>query len=389
MDSILEKINQAGLVLLESITPEETYRSVVNEAIKLVEAEHGSIFLRKENSEDLLIRVYASDPFFYKIKHRRKGNVETAFRENKLVINNAAHVAKIHPIVKDKGIKSIILIPLTFRGDSIGVLAVHSLKKEHFTKKQIDVLRIFGSMSTLAIKKSQLYSETKKALEIRDMFISMAAHELRTPITSISGYIQLLHSKLGKQDTSEGKWVQALYDENKRLTSLVRELLEVNRLRAGQLQFKWQECILPTIVNQAVDEVQQRFPHRIINFKNALNDEGTVIGDNEKLLKVFDNVIDNALKYSANETNVDVALVKKNRFYLIKILDKGKGIDEADLPHIFSGQHKGESGEEGMGIGLLFVENIVRQHRGSIDVKSKLKKGTTIEIKIPAAKYGR
>lgn len=386
MENILQKINTAGLRLLEAMTPDDTYSAIVNEAMRLVDAEYGSILLIKN---DEFVRVYASEPFFYKLNPKKNNDMKRVLKENVLVVRNITISAPVDPLIKQMNIQSRILIPLSYRDESIGILSVHSLRKEHFSEREVDMLRVFGSMATLAIKKAQQYNETKKALEIRDMFISMAAHELRTPLTSISGYIQLLHSRLAKADGVEANWIRELYEENKRMMHLVKELLEVNRLRAGQVQFLWQECDLTAILSQAVEEVMNRFKGRTINCKISLKSERTVIGDKDRLIKVFDNLIDNACKYSPKDTIVEVALSEKGNFYLITIKDKGKGINENDLPNIFSGQHQGEGGEEGMGIGLLFVENIIRQHRGSIDVKSKVKKGTTIEVKLPKAKYGR
>jgi signal transduction histidine kinase len=83
---------------------------------------------------------------------------------------------------------------------------------------------------------------------------------------------------------------------------------------------------------------------------------------------------------------VHVTLGEKGGIYLFTVKDMGKGIDKKDLPYIFEGHHKGEGGEEGMGIGLFFVESVVRQHKATINVKSKLKRGTTVEIRLPKSK---
>lgn len=384
MDSIIEQIYKASLKFLDILSPEETYKAIVKEALKLVNAEYGSIFL---GENDDLVRVYSSDPFFELIKVRREGIVNSVYKEDKFIINDVEKVAKIHPIIKKMGVKSVIYIPLSYKSESIGVLTLHSLKTEHFTGKEASILRLFGSMASLAIKKSQSYTETKKALEIRDMFMAMAAHELRTPLTSINGYIQLLHSRMAKLDTTEGKWVRELYDESKRMTSLVKELLEVNRIKSGQLQFVWQECHMTNVVSKSLEYMKVMHPERSIIFNNNTDEKSDVIiGDEDKLAQVLGNILDNAAKYSKKETIITLELTVKQQTIVVKVIDEGKGIAEKDLPYIFEG-HKGEtSGEEGIGIGLFFVESVVRQHHASINVKSQLKKGTTFEIKIPKAK---
>lgn len=386
MEKALERINAAGLILLDALTPQETYKKIVEQAMSLMDAEYGSILLA--NGEKLR-PVYVSDNFFYSIKVRKGGTLEQSFKKNKLIVNNITADTKVNALIKKIGIQSVILIPLSYRGNSIGVLSVLSLKKEHFSQKQIDMLKVFGSMASFAIKKAQLYSETVKALEIRDMFISMAAHELRTPLTSISGYIQLLHSKLANRNDATGKWIEALFEENKRLMHLVKEILEVNRIKAGQLQFRWQECELNDIIQEAINEVKRIRQGRSVDYKNYIKTDSKIIGDSERLTQVVINVLDNALKYSPSDLPIEVALKKGTKGFILSIKDFGKGIDEKDLPSIFEGHHKGESGEEGFGWGLLFVENVVRQHRGAINIESKLKKGTIVQITLPKAKYGK
>ncbi len=386
MEKTLEKINQAGIKLLDALTPEETYKAVVKEAISLVDAEYGSVLL-EENGK--LVRVYASDAFFGHLKIKKSGTIEEAFRKNKLLITNISLSTPVHEAIRNKGIKSVIIIPLSYHNKPIGVLSVLSLKEEHFSKRQVDILRVFGSMASSAIKKAQLYNETSKALEIRDMFISMAAHELRTPLTSLSGYIQLIYNKFSKSDDPAKKWIEALYEENKRMMHLVKEILEVNRLKAGQMQFRWQECDINLILKESINLAEQKFIGRAILFKNYLKTEAKIIADSERLSQAFFNLIDNALRYSTFSSAAEVTLSAKSSYVLILIKDFGRGIDEKDLPNIFEGHHRGGSGEEGFGLGLFFVDNIIRQHKGAINIKSKVKKGTIVEVRLPLSKINK
>lgn len=384
MEEILEKINQASLSLLKTMTIEDTYTAVVKEAMKLVNAEYGSILIKKN---DTLVRVFSSHPFFNKVKIAKGGYLDSAYRKNRIIVNVIGRLPKVNPKIKEMGIQSVIIIPLSYRGDTLGLLAVYSLNKEHFTKKEIDMLRVFGSIATLAVKQSQQFNATKKGIEIRDMFISMAAHELRTPLTSISGYIQLLYNRMSSLDGVEAKWIRSLYDENKRMMNLVEELLEVNRLKTGKAQFIWQECNLDQIIKEAIKKEVEHYVGHDIKYKNKLNKESLVIGDRGRLKQVLENIIDNAIKYSPKNRPVEISLTNSSKFNIISVKDFGRGIEEKDIPYIFEGQHKGGGGEEGMGIGLYFVEKVIRQHRGAINVKSKPGLGTTFEIRLPIVKF--
>lgn len=384
MEKILDKINQAGLSLLEITSPEETYSVVVKEAIKLVNAEYGVLYLVVEGK---LKSIYESDPVLLKQKPKKRSSLEKAYKKNKIILDKIEIISDTKLNNNPEEIKTIIWIPLVYRRNVVGVLEVLSQNVSNFNTEQIEVLKVFCSMASFAIKKSQLYTETRKALEIRDMFISMAAHELRTPLTSISGYIQLLHNKFANSDNPSKKWIDALYEENKRMMHLVKELLEVNRLKAGQMQFRWQECDLATIIEESVKVVSSKFTERKIILKNNFYTDSPIIGDCERLRQVFINLIDNALKYSSSAYPVEITSSVNNNSYKVLIKDYGKGIDKKDLPNIFAGHHKGEGGEEGFGLGLFFVENIIRQHRGDLNVRSKINKGTVMEVKLPKANY--
>lgn len=382
---IIEQINQSSLKFLEPLEPEEMFKTIVEEAKKLVKAEHGSILLAEDGN---LKRVYASDLFFNNIHIRDKGFTYRAFKSHQPFVVDVESVENFHKAIVDQGVKSIIQVPLSYRKKSIGVLTVHSLKAKHFTTRELHILKLFGSMASLAIRKMQSYEETKKALETRDLFISLASHELRTPLTTLNGYIQMLYMKLGKQETNEGKWIRELYTESGRLTNLVKELLEVNRIKQGQLQFSLEECKLTQIITNAMKRISLGEHQREIVFINTLKErEDLLIGDCEKLLQMFTALISNAVKFSPENTTVTIEVRSNAKQLSTLIIDKGEGIESRDLPYIFDEFYKGSNHQkEGMGVGLLLAKHIIAYHKGSITVKSKVKKGTTIEVKLPKGK---
>lgn len=382
MDKILENINRASIKFLEPLTPEELYKTIVEEVIKLVKAEYGSILLVK-NGE--FKRVYASSPLAYQTINRKRGNTYKAFTTGKVIISDIQEAGRYHPELKKLGIKTSVFIPLSYQRKAIGVLTVNSTKKIPQTANELKILRLFGSFATLAIRKMQLYDETKKALETRDLFIALASHELRTPLTSLNGYIQLLHNKLGNKETQEAKWVRELFAESTRLTNLVKELLEINRIKQGQLQFSLRECSLRDVINQAIGRIKFANPEREVIFINKIpGGDDQIIGDPDKLLQMFSAFFSNAVKFSLPDAPIMVELEKINDLIIVKITDQGEGIEPSDLPHIFEEFYKSPRNyREGMGIGLILAKHIIQYHKGDVKVHSKPQKGTTIEIKFP------
>lgn len=314
-DAILEKIHAAAMRFLISLSFEETYKIIVDEAISLVDAEYGSIILAENNEWK---RVYASSQLANKITSRRKGNTYKAFNSNKVIIADITETGKFHPELKKQGVKSTIYIPLSYQDKPLGVLSINAKKKIEQSASELKALKLYGSMATIVIRKAQLYKETKDALETRDFFISLASHELRTPLTSINGYIQLLYSRMAQKDTVESKWVKELYDESKRMTNLIQELLEINRIKQGTLQFVLREVDLHDLSKKAIEKCQALHPKRKITLTSKVTAKAMVIGDGEKLLQVIISILQNAIKFSPESSALSMV-----RTILVVEDDKG------------------------------------------------------------------
>ncbi len=385
MDSVLKKIYRSALKFLVPLSMDETFELVVTEAMKLTKADYGTIYLENNGSLD---RTYASSPFFYNIEPRNDGYTYTVFKKRKPILLSFQEMQEIHPQVRKLGVRSDMIVPLYNRGESMGVLSVMSKRADFFTNKHLNILNFFTPLASLAIRKNQLYDETKHALEVRDMFIAMASHELRTPLTSINGYIQLLHNKLSGSDSVESRWVEQLYKESIRLTNLANELLAINRIKAGQLQYLWKECSLREIIQRAIQNFSFITQDRTILFEDKLSTKkDLVIGDYDKLLQVMDNLLENAAKFSPPQTNIDLCLAEDKKFLIISIKDHGQGIKKEDISKVAEGMVRGSGQQpEGLGIGLFLVQNIIKEHRGTVKIQSKLNKGTIVTIKLPKAK---
>jgi signal transduction histidine kinase len=382
-ENILNKIYKSALKFSEPLTPDSTYKTIVDEAIKLVGGEQGSVVL-DENGE--FKKAYDSSREFFTSVPRKKGFAYKSFVTRKAIVVDSKDLIDSHPQLGDR--RCAIFIPLSYKNKSIGVLVVRSSKEHAFSQKELDILNLFGSMASLAIRKTQLYDETRKALETRDLFISMAAHELRTPLTSVSGYVQLLQNKLSQQNTPEKRWADQLSYETQRLSTLVNELLAVNRIKNGEFNYFLKECSLKDIINRTIDNFKFAYPNRKIIYKEALKNYSDLItGDPDKLLQAFSKLLENAADYSQTTQPVNIELKARKDCFMVSVKDRGKGIPQKELPFIFERFYRGENtNKEGMGLGLYLVKEIIINHHGTIKVSSQMNKGTTFEIKLPKLK---
>lgn len=382
VENILENIYKAGTKFLEPLTTEETYATIVDEAVKLIGGQYGLIILPVNGK---LERAYVSVPMRYRTSIRKKGITYEVFTKREAKIAHITETGRVHPELKGYGIRSTIFIPLAYGNKSIGVLAVNSRKDTQFNHKELNILKLFGSLASLAIRKTQLYDESRKALEVRDLFISIAAHEFRTPLTSVSGYIQLLQSKLANKDSVESRWIEHLSWECSRLTNLTNELLALNRIKTGQFQFFWEECDLRQVVERSIDNFRFANPNRVVDYQDELGKRrGMVIGDFDKLIQVTNNLLDNAAKFSPENSPIMMKILSKGSFIKLEVEDQGEGVDKKELRRVFEDFYKGSSNvKTGMGLGLFLTKTIVEEHRGEIKFKSARHKGTVVSVTLP------
>ena len=260
MDNTLEKIYKSGLKFLVPLTPEETYAIIVHEAIRLVKGNGGSVSLVDGKG---ITTVYSVNPDFSNTKVRKRGFTYKSISEQKVLIVYAKELRRIHPEIVKAGVKSLIFIPLSYRRKPIGALTVRSSKDEDFSVNDENTLKLFGSMASLAIRKTQLYQQAQQALKHRDLFISLAAHELRTPLTTISGYAQLLETQLQQLPPKPARWIQELSGEISRLTGLVNELLDISRINVGKFYFDLREHDIKEIIGKICSDSSTWFPSAV------------------------------------------------------------------------------------------------------------------------------
>lgn len=380
---VLERINRSSLRFLQPLTPEATYQAIVEEAIKLVRADEG--YLALAENDELSIK-YAYTPILGTPTIRKRGFTYTAFSQKKAYVTYSEDFKNIHPELIKAGIQSTIFIPIVNKGKSMGamnIMSYHRLKK--FSQKELSILKLFGSLASLAIHKTQLYAETKEALEARNLFISTAAHEIRTPVTTIFGYSQLFLNNLRAGKPLKPEWMDSLHGECNRIRHLINDLLEASHIHSGNIRYNFKECSLKEIVKRAINNFKFNHPDRSLMIRDLLQEKkDLVVGDYDRLIQAFINLLDNAAKFSPAESKIALFLKKEDANLVVRIKDKGKGIAKTDLERVFERYYRGGGVKyEGLGLGLFLVKNIIEHHHGSIELKSKLNKGTTAEIKLP------
>ncbi len=229
----------------------------------------------------------------------------------------------------------------------------------------------------------------QQALEQRkNEFISMASHELRTPVTALRGFTTILQRRLSRQGDEQALHYLSRMDRQlNKLASLINELLDLSKMQAGTLTFQEEIVDVTALIEEIVEDIQgTTTTHRILIEERA---DIRVVGDRDRLGQVLINLLTNAIKYSPAADKVIVRAVIDGEQARISVQDFGIGIDEAHHRQVFDRFYQVADSEgktfPGLGIGLYITQEIIRRHCGKIWVESSKGKGATFSFTLPLA----
>ncbi|MDZ4794590.1 MAG: chemotaxis protein CheB [Bacteroidota bacterium] len=230
----------------------------------------------------------------------------------------------------------------------------------------------------------------KEDEQLKGDFLKMVSHELKTPVTSIKGYVQLLLLMLKEQTATPSSFLESpllrIDSQVKRLTRLIEEMLDLSRIESGKLELRKELFSLDELVTETVQDIRFTNTNHIINV--ALYSNGMVVGDRDRIEQVIINLVNNAIKYSPDNNVVEVALhTAENNQIAVSIKDYGIGIDAEHQQKIFNRFYraggKSEESFAGFGIGLFIAKEIIERHNGSISIISEKTKGSTFTFTLP------
>jgi signal transduction histidine kinase len=253
------------------------------------------------------------------------------------------------------------------------------------------LVEIGADREELLIKEQAARKEAEIANRLRDEFMATVSHELRTPLNSILGWARLMHDG-GLDDSQNAKAVSTIIRSSETQNRLIEDLLDVARLISGKLQLEREEIDLPGVVEHSAESLRPLAADKdveIVFVEERPGSDCRIIGDRNRLEQVFSNVLENAIKFSADGGRVEVSIVTCQLEVLVSIRDYGVGISPEFLPQVFERFRQDTSGDHkkgGLGLGLAIVRNLVELHGGSVAVASDGEgKGSEFSIILPLA----
>ncbi len=318
----------------------------------------------------------------------------TGYARNDLIRRDIGSLFEVAP---DQGNKETFLRRLAQRslesgGDVIELIA----RRKDGTLFPCDVaissVKLADGQAFVAIVRDT--TERRRVEQMKSEFVSTVSHELRTPLTSIAGSLGLIRGgAAGEVSEKAARLIEIARDNSQRLVRLINDILDIEKLEAGRMEFALQPLGLATFVDQAIEAnlgyAQQYSVSLVVDPVPA---NATVFADPDLLMQVMTNLISNAAKFSETGGEVVVRILSLDRRWRISVADRGSGIPEAFRSRIFGKFAQAEASDDrqkgGTGLGLSIVREIVYRMGGEISFDTEVGAGTTFHVDLPAERRG-
>jgi PAS domain S-box-containing protein len=227
-------------------------------------------------------------------------------------------------------------------------------------------------------------AQTREALRLRDEFLSIASHELKTPITTLQLQLQSVRERIEALDKKAVTKIDRASRSSDQLAQLVESLLDVSRIATGRFELKLERFDLAESVRETIERFQDAATNAGCEISSRL--EGSLLGswDRLRIEQVLTNLLGNAIKYAAG-TPIEVSLAQDRETAILEVRDRGPGVPEEALPRIFNRFERGVSMQHygGMGLGLYVVQEIVRAHNGTVSAHNQPDGGARFSVRLP------
>ncbi len=394
----LQRITDAALghytvdhVLAESLNRIREVLNVDTVAILLLETEGDELVAWAahglEEGVEMGVRIPVGKGFAGRVVEHRKP----------IIIEDITKADVFNPLLRQKGLKSLLGVPLLVEGRATGVLHVGKLEFHHFTEDDVRLLELAAVRIALAVENARLYQveraardEAEAANQAKDEFLTILSHELRTPLTPIIGWVHMMQNGiLGDADFDR---VLSVINRNAyNLKRLINDLLDMSAILSGKMRIEELPVSVGSVLEESLETMRPYATDSKIQLRLRINgerDDLVVRGDRSRLNQTFCNILHNAIKFSPANGFVHVTCEAVKTEVVIRFKDQGEGIPIKFLPHVFERFRQADGSRTrvygGLGLGLSLVKSFVEAHHGTVEAVSEGEtKGSTFIVKLP------
>jgi signal transduction histidine kinase/DNA-binding response OmpR family regulator len=388
---------EAGKAISKSLNIHDTCRVVVEQAARMVGVSSCVIFL-KDTASDEFIAESATDVSAETLEKLRfqtgigyHGQVVVSTQGR--IVENVKDQVGTEDLWSHLDADNALILPLLSKESVIGTLTVLN-RDGGFSTEDQDVLTMLASQATIAVENALLYERTKELDRLKSEFVAVVSHEVRTPLTSIKGSLELLgDERFLKMPPPQKELLGICQANTERLITLINDILDFSKLEASKLPMAMESVEVRPVLVEAVENIRSLAAQKGVAIDIRVDDSvGRVEADPMRLGQVVTNLVGNAIKFSPDNGHVEVFASGNEGEVTVSVKDYGRGIAPRDQARLFQRFAQLDSSTTrkagGTGLGLVISKGIIEQHGGKIWVESALEQGSTFSFSLPRRRPG-
>jgi len=406
----LMALGEVSRAVSSTLDVETVLDTIVSRASQLAGAAGCSIYEYDEGAEQFELRATHNDDTEFvealRAARLRKGEGlmgRAAEMREPIQIPDITQPGAYQSGVRDTlirfGYRALLSVPLLLEDQIIGSLSFNRKTPGEFSPEVVDVLKTFASQSALAIQNARLFREIadkSRQLEVasqhKSEFLANMSHELRTPLNAIIGFSEVLaQGMFGEINEKQTEYLHDILESGRHLLSLINDILDLSKIEAGRMELEPADFDLPSAIENALILVRERASRRGIRLSSTVDPRlGMIGGDERKVKQVLLNLLSNALKFTPEGGQIDVAARLHDDRAEVSVADTGIGIALMDQDTVFEEFRQvgtADKKAEGTGLGLTLSRKFIELHGGKIWVQSEVGRGSTFTFTLPVSPW--
>jgi signal transduction histidine kinase/DNA-binding response OmpR family regulator len=390
----LGTLYEAGKAMSQSLSLQATCDVVVAQAGRVTGARSCVLFLHDQGSDEYEAIAALGLPLEQLPKLRF--TMGTGFHgqvvqsaESSLV-SGISEAIGVEDVLASVGAAHALIVPLLSNESVIGTItAIGRAGEPEFTGDDQEGLKMLASQAAIAVTNAILYERTKELDRLKSEFVAVVSHEVRTPLTSIKGSLELLGDERFHRLPPPQKELLAICQANtERLISLINDILDFSKLESSRLSLNFEQMDVERVLVEAVENIRNLAAMKGVDLVVHVDPSaGSVEADPMRVGQIATNLIGNAIKFSPEKARIEIFASGDSGAVTVSVKDYGRGIAQRDLSRLFQRFAQLDSSTTrkagGTGLGLVISKGIVEQHGGKIWVESALGKGSTFSFSLP------
>jgi signal transduction histidine kinase/DNA-binding response OmpR family regulator len=384
---------EAGKAISTSLSLQSTLDVVVAQAARLTSARACLIFLHDAASDDYAAEAVLGVPTEMVKSLRFQMGIgyhgHAVQSAQPVLVENLTDAVGTEEIVASLRPSCALIVPLQGNESVIGTITCLDHEGGVFSTDDQDVLKMLASQATIAITNAILFERTKELDRLKSEFVAVVSHEVRTPLTSIKGSLELLgDDRFHKLPPPQKELLSICQANTERLINLINDILDFSKLESSKLSLNIEAIDAGAVLTEAVENIRNLAAQKEVQVNLKVDEStGTIEADPMRIGQVVTNLLGNAIKFSPERSHIDVFASGDGGQITVSVKDYGRGISQRDLSRLFQRFAQLDSSTTrkagGTGLGLVISKGIVEQHGGKIWVESAVGEGSTFSFSLP------